>query len=227
MVWGAIAAAAIPAAMSYLGGKEANAANARMASQQMDFQENMRATQYQTTVADLKAAGLNPMLAYTNGGAGTPQGATAQMENVMGRVGQSAKEGALAYQQYENMKMQNFATEQQGENSAAQALLAKDTAAKTRMETVSELLKQSGYKLSGEQVMALINQLNASAKASSAQAGLYAAQEANTRAIAPAAKAEGDAYRDEPGDFISGQLMKQIEKLTGSARSAINAIRGN
>jgi hypothetical protein len=222
MVWGAIAAAAIPAAMTYLGGRERNAANAAQAQKQMDFQEEMRATQYQTTVADLKAAGLNPMLAYTQGGAGTPVGAQAQMEDVMGKTGQSAKEGALAYQQYENMKVQNFATEQQGENQAAQALLAKDQAAKTRMETVSELLKQAGFKLSGEQVQALINQLNASARQSSATA-------AYTEATQPEAKAIGDAYRDEKGDKISGQLMKQIEKLTGSAKAAadtVNKIRG-
>jgi len=229
MVWGAIAAAAIPAAMSYIGGKEANAANAQMASNQMDFQERMRQTQYQTTVADLKAAGLNPMLAYTQGGAGTPQGATAQMENVMGRVGQSAKEGAMAYQQFENMKAtnenlrtQNALIEEQAEQARTQALLNNDNAAKSRMETISELLKQSGYKLSGEQVQAMIRQLNASARQSSATA-------AYTEATQPEAKAIGDAYRDEKGDKISGQTMKQIEKLTGSAKAAadtINKVRG-
>lgn len=52
-----------------------NAASAAQAQAQMDFQERMRKTQYQTTVEDLKAAGLNPMLAYTQGGAGVPAGA--------------------------------------------------------------------------------------------------------------------------------------------------------
>lgn len=41
------------------------------------FQERMRASQYQTAVTDMQAAGLNPMLAYHHGGAGTPIGATA------------------------------------------------------------------------------------------------------------------------------------------------------
>jgi len=80
--------AMIPAALSFIGGERANrsreeiaaaanAASAESAARQMDFQERMRETQYQTTVKDLMAAGLNPMLAYSQGGAGTPSGAAA------------------------------------------------------------------------------------------------------------------------------------------------------
>lgn len=42
---------------------------------QMAFQERMRSTQYQTATDDMQKAGLNPMLAYQQGGAGTPAGA--------------------------------------------------------------------------------------------------------------------------------------------------------
>lgn len=55
----------------------AQAFSADQAQKQMDFQERMRASQYQTTVKDLVAAGLNPMLAYSQGGAGTPSGSAA------------------------------------------------------------------------------------------------------------------------------------------------------
>lgn len=41
-----------------------------------EFQKEMRATQYQTAVKDMQAAGLNPMLAYSQGGAGNLQGST-------------------------------------------------------------------------------------------------------------------------------------------------------
>lgn len=77
------------------GQNQANDFNAQQAQLNRDFQERMRATQYQTTVKDLQAAGLNPMLAYSNGGAGTPSGAvSAPAQSAVGAGMSSAKQGA-------------------------------------------------------------------------------------------------------------------------------------
>ncbi len=55
--------------------REANAFTEHLADKQMQFQQQMRDSQYQSAVADMRAAGINPALAYQQGGNVAPAGA--------------------------------------------------------------------------------------------------------------------------------------------------------
>lgn len=76
-----------------IGQSSANQMNEHQAERQMDFQASMSNTAHQREVADLRAAGLNPILS-ANAGASSPGGAQATMQNTMGGFGATALEVA-------------------------------------------------------------------------------------------------------------------------------------
>lgn len=172
------ASAAISAGANYYGQQQANSANSAMNRGQMQFQWDMAQwqaaqqrqmfddanafnqynanTAFQRGMADMKAAGLNPILAYQQGGASTPQSAGGQiqalsapgmipMQNALGPAASSAMQAATAIGGLEQMAAsvdQSRANAQflneQAKLSQDQQRLAQAHTAQAAAQTVTE-----------------------------------------------------------------------------------------
>lgn len=178
-MWGPIIGAAISSAGSLLGGAmssagaaDQNNASLNMAREQMnfsrdeaarnrEFQERMSNTAYQRAMADMRQAGLNPILAYQQGGSSTPSGAQGQsaganFENTMEGMGQgvtSAAQIARNALDLKNTAAQIDNTVSQEQLNKANANLSAANDLKARQETVTSA--EAAKKLNAETALTI------------------------------------------------------------------------
>lgn len=121
-------AAAVPAVASAVGQDRANRQNIALQREQQawssaeaqtsrDFQERMSSSAWQRAVEDMRLAGINPALAFSQGGASSPGGAmgsggAATVESVTAPAVSSAMAGRRLAQELKVMEQteQNIAT---------------------------------------------------------------------------------------------------------------------
>lgn len=205
--------------------------SAQQAQLNRDFQERMRSSQYQTAVEDMKKAGLNPMLAYHQGGAGTPTGAMAQSasasrQNLGGLSGmQTAAQIDLISAQADNVKADTQNKLDENPNIRGIQGIQNQTVALLREQAA----QTESYRYLNDEQRKLVNQQIKNAVEENSN---IVARTGNTKVDTvlmelqvPKARNEAEAQKSDYMKYVA-PYTGELGKLTNSAADVRRAFRG-
>lgn len=134
-----VGGSALAAGAAYAGQRSANRTNIRLAEENRAFQERMSDTSYRRAVADMRAAGINPILAASRGGASTPGGAQATVQNALGQAAASAQGAARVMTEIRQAHSQDSLRKAQAAKASADTTQAQANTQKLRTDTLNSI----------------------------------------------------------------------------------------
>ena len=230
MVWGAIGsigAAAIGAGASIYGASQQAAATKKAVREANEFTQKMMQSRYQWTMADMRAAGLNPMLAYQQGGGGIGASPTYQPPNIFAGAGDEMQRGIQsAIAQYRAEAEVEKIDKELDAMDAQIANTREDTKLKNEHRNVASaewMLKAVQQKLAGSQVLvnnAQALKLREDTIMQQLNQRIAQEMEAIRRAEANKAGHRADIYKGLSGKILTwiDELISTVSPFASSAR---------
>ncbi len=125
---------------SLMGGIGSSAYNMKIAKRQFAFQERMSNTAYQRSMADMRKAGLNPMLVAKLGGASTPPGASIPVQNVVDTAINTGKDVSIAGSQKQKIIADTVLSTQMAKKAVEDTAVS--ASQKSKLDAETYLLKK-------------------------------------------------------------------------------------
>lgn len=160
IVFGGFIGELITTVGSLIGGERRNRSQEQMSERQMEFQERMSSTAYQRAMEDMRKAGLNPMLAYSQGGASSPPGSMPYIEDTITPAISTGLQTALNRATVSNLKEDTAKKVSETElNKATEGLVKQQEKAAANAVTISRLdaerKEHAGDSWTGNQIESL------------------------------------------------------------------------
>jgi hypothetical protein len=226
--------ALIGAGASILGGIMSNRANAKQAEKNRDFQEEMSSTAHQREVADLRAAGLNPILSAGGKGASTPSGGQATQSDVITPGVNSALSVRRNTAEVANLEAAEDQTRALTYKTDADIRNVQAATANTNMDTVLKSAQVNtemhNTRLTGQRHDTEVHETEKRRQESLAAAHAAAQAQANvalTNANASIAtsSAKGAKLEGEIDETRYGAFMRYLDRAVKSATGGASAYR--